>query len=737
MYLSSKKCGSTKRLCLIKSIYRPGQKYPLKTVIKSFMPMAEIPEALGKIMSDKHDKARLADMLAGVDKADMDKVLQKVIERGSVSITDAEDIPKDSSGFNSWPRLFYGHLAAWPIWNKILRLKYKIDYLQDRNEEITAWRLNDLLFYLAASRMLSPSSYLEASSSRSDYFYCPWANISQDNFYRGLDFMYEHREEILAHAVRSRLEATNNAIKVAFFDCTNTWFETPYDDLTWQIIRFRRTVIERERKAGKTQEEAEEYTTTEAFEKELKMELELSEADIIRMRGPSKEGRYMQPLVGVALAIDQTGFPIDCKVFAGNLSELKMIEPMLQSLAEKYSCKDVYFTADRGLNPVDSVDKIKQAGLGFVVAQRVLRQNKKVEAQMLEPDGYRRCTFSGDGIVFSDEPADENCSRVKICDYERSSFVEKGDGSLTAKGHPRRHKVTIKCRIIFTYSPERYKRDMADLNCARAKALHAIEQGTLMGNMYGTGWRSLVKTAREQAEGKADRELYRAVGLKYDVIAEREKIAGYHAVIFDHPDSCSAENRLSDEQILATYHRLVRIEDCFRVMKSQLSIRPMYVRIKERIIAHCYICVLALMMLRHIQEQLEASGHNLSVCRIVRALSEASVLLCGPGTYEGTEYLNIRGRELMHAPQISGKNRAKQPVNGTEDQAQVWEEYQKLRTECADDMSLILKLVGLQPLKAKGTLADAKRRLHLNNVPNDKVIAHVKMKYMEMCSMQL
>ena len=735
MYLSSKQYCGTKCLCLIKSTYRAG-KHPLKTVVKCFMPMDSIPDVLKTILANKEDKARLARMLEAVDKSQMEGLLQEVIARGTVMPEGDDDLEEEVQGFNSWPVLKYGHLAAWPVWNKILGLKYRIDYLQNKTTGVTAWQLNDLLFYLAAAKMLCPESYLEASSSKSDYFYCPWAQISQDNFYRGLDFMYEHREDILAHAVRSRLKASSTSIRVAFFDCTNTWFETPYDDLTWQIIRFRRAVIERESKAGKSDPEIEAYLNSEDFEKELQAGLELSKDDIIRMRGPSKEGRYAQPLVGVALAIDQTGYPIDCKVFAGNMSELKMVEPMLESLAAKYGCKDVYFTADRGLNSVESIDKIKRAGLGFVVAQKVMRQKKEVAEQMLDLNGYRSFRFEGDDISVLDEEVTKDCSRFKICDYERCSYVENTDGAVTAKGRPRRHKVTIKCRIIFTFSSERQDRDLAELNYEISKANQAVADGKLMGNKYSNGWRSLVETAKEHAEKKEDKEMYRAVGIKQDVIAERRKAAGYHAVIFDHPENCSKDNMLNDNEILSAYHRLVRIEDCFRVMKSNLSIRPMYVRSKQRIVAHCYLCVLSLMMLRYLQDMLEASGSKLSIRQITRALGDASVLLYGPGTYEDTRYMNILGHELMHAPLYTGKRRAQQPLNEIENQDKIWETYEKERKSRADNLSLIMQAVGLKPLKAGGTLADAKRSLNLNSISNDKVVARVKMKYMEACNRQ-
>lgn len=74
-----------------------------------------------------------------------------------------------------------------------------------------------------------------------------------------------------------------------------------------------------------------------------------------------------------------------------------------------------------------------------------------------------------------------------------------------------------------------------------------------------------------------------------------------------HPKDKDAA-ALTGEEVLTTYHRLAGIEDCFRVMKSSFSIRPVHVRLKEHIVAHCYLCVLSLMLMRLVQEKLEAKN---------------------------------------------------------------------------------------------------------------------------------
>lgn len=84
--------------------------------------------------------------------------------------------------FQSALPLNYGHLALKPLWEKDLGLKYKIEYLQKSSTEIKTWRLNDLLFYLCALKLIDPKSYFSASNSKSNFLYCPWNNVVQDNF---------------------------------------------------------------------------------------------------------------------------------------------------------------------------------------------------------------------------------------------------------------------------------------------------------------------------------------------------------------------------------------------------------------------------------------------------------------------------------------------------------------------------------------------------------------------------
>ena len=507
---------------------------------------------------------------------------------------------------------------------------------------------------------------------------------------------------------------------MAFFDCTNCYFETPYDDRTWQIIRYTRQRIREKQKEGLTDEEIDIWLESGEFDAELKDQLQADEALILRMRGKSREGRYSQPIVTVALAIDQTGFPIDAGVFAGNISELRTLSVMLDSLQDKYQIKDICFVADKGLNSTENLKEIGERGLGFVVSQPVLNKSEEFTSRMLDPEGYRNFDFDGVNFTVREGDTDSERARFKVSDFEQSSYVPTGDGSLTPKGNPRKHKITVNGKITFIFSPQRRDRDLQDLKSQRARAQLAVENGELMGNPYSTGWRALIKTKKEAARNKNDKEQYRATGIKEDVYNRREKLAGYSAIVFRHPGGTDEKERLDDVQILGTYHKLVAIEDCFRIMKTTFSIRPVNVRLKAHVEGHCYICVLALMLMKSLQQRLAADGGKvLSPAAISMALDSA-MLVTDPSC---EMFLNINPSLKFGLLSDLDKHKAPRPLNERDDEERLRDSYRERMNGGSDDFDRLLAAAGCTPLPAVCTKADLRKNLKLAGYSGETLIS--------------
>lgn len=719
MYFVKRTIGKNTYVYLVEAVYNRETKIVTNRTVKSYGRYDKLPPDFKKTLDDKQARRELANKLSQ-QKRDLEiaEATRKLQERPPTNN------PEQNLKFKNFNRTFalhYGHLALKKTWEDDLDLKYKINYIQDNKTDVKGWSINDLLFYLCSLKLIDPKSYLGAYQSKSNFIYCPWNNIVQDNFYRVLDVVYNYREDLIEHAVESYLGKKNREVKVAFFDCTNTWFETPYDDLTWQIIRFTRSKSKELRDNGYCNEDIDAYLDSKDFAQELSEELEICKEDILRMRGKSKEGRFAQPIVTVALAIDQTGFPIDCKVYAGNLSEIHTVEPMIESLKKKYSVKDIYFVADRGLNAGERLESIQQKNFGFVVAQKVSRQTKENQAQMLDLQGYCNYRMDNDGSFHScpEEPVLADSYRFKVCDHEKTFTKEEPDPST---GEVKRKKVSMKCKIVYTFSPQRQARDLAELDEQIAKASKAVKEGYLAGNPFGTGWRALLKTKKEEATNKADKEQYRACGLKEEVIEERKKIAGYAALVFSHPEGKNVEV-LSDEQVLSTYHRLVSIEDCFRTMKSTFSIRPVHLRLKQRITAHCYLCVLSLMLMKIVQERLTSMGLSMSCAQISSALAQALVIPIPASDGKISTFVNVGLSPQFFTPSTTGKGRAIQDVNDTEDSGQVWKRYSKNLESTPFCTDQILHAMGLKELGLYNSMGELKKKLAITSVPVSSMLA--------------
>ena len=724
MYFLKKQTGKYSYVFLVESVYLKDGKKSTTRTIKNYGRYDKLPPDFRKKLDDAKAQRELAKAIERDIRAQELEHLAELMAKRAVK-------PEFQSheNFNRAFALNYGHLALKPIWDNELNLQYKVEYLQKKKTKVKGWKINDLLFYLCSLKIIDPKSYLSAYQAKSNFVYCPWSNVVQDNFYWALDFVYNHREALIEHAVKSHLDKNKREVKVAFFDCTNTWFETPYDDLTWQIIRFTRSKSKELQDHGFCSEEIDAYLNSDDFAKELSEELEVRKNDILRMRGKSKEGRFAQPIVTVALAIDQTGFPIDCKVYAGNLSEIHTVEPMLESLRKKYSVKDVYFVADRGLNSGERLESIQQKNFGFVVAQKVSRQTKANQDQMLDLQGYCNYRMDHDGSFHScpQEPVLADSYRFKVCDHEKTFTKEETDPST---GEVKRKKVSMKCKIVYTFSPQRQARDLAELDEQIAKASKAVKEGYLAGNAFGTGWRALLKTKKEEATNKADKEQYRTCGLKEDVIEERKKIAGYAALVFSHPEGKNIEV-LSDEQVLSTYHRLLSIEDCFRTMKSSFSIRPVHLRQRERVIAHCYLCVLSLMMMKILQERLEVSGHPMSCQQISSALAQAFVVPLPSPDGQIRTFLNLGLTPQFYAALTTGKAMTIQDVDQVEDSDLVWKNYSKNLESTPFCIDQIFEAMGLKKLTMFSTMPELKKNLAIGSVPASSMLAPEYIKYFE------
>ena len=648
------------------------------------------------------------------------KLAQKIVHEKSLREL-VESVTVDSenkTNFNKVPLLHYGHLILKPIWDK-LGLNYKLRYLQDKHTKVEAYSLSKLLFYFVAHKILSPGAYLRAWKDQSTWLCNPIEGVCLDNVYEALDYFDAFSEEIMTHAVKSSYYTNNKGAdtlsadgpKMVFFDCTNCYFETDSDDREQFIRRFTQKMREGLAAEGKSSAVIESVLASKQYTEALQLAVEENEDEFLRMRGPSKEGRFSLPIVSVSLVIDERGVPIDFTVFPGNKSEYHQVLPAIERLKEKYHVKDCYFVADRGLNSTLNFDALLKGGFGFIVAQKVTGQSKKQEKIMLSEKGWNKLTFSPEENL-SYLNADLASFRYKVCDIVKTKHLtaeETGDKPKTVK---------VNCKIIYIYDDKRKKRDLYELEQAIAKAGKAVNEKKLMGNPSGSGWRALVKTKKEEAENEDDKEMYQAVGLKDDVIEKRRKLAGYAAIVYEDPKSLKdSDKKLDTRAVLGSYHSLEKIEECFRVMKNSFEIRPMYVKRNERTRAHVLICVLSLMVLRLMQIELARAGSYMTVDSITSALNNARLLPLR--TESGTILVNCEENDGIYTDDPS-----------QDKESSAVERYLKVREENPDNTDLIMKTMGLSPLGPFNSVDKTKLALKIaqsnNSILGDAIDAITK-----------
>ena len=682
----------------------------IKTTVKSFGKISSIPkEELNAIYAQYQQPVQERKL---AQKIVHEKSLRELVE--SVTV-DSEN----KTNFNKVPLLHYGHLILKPIWDK-LGLNYKLRYLQDKHTKVEAYSLSKLLFYFVAHKILAPGAYLRAWKDQSTWLCNPIEGVCLDNVYEALDYFDAFSEEIMTHAVKSSYYTNNKGAdtlsadgpKMVFFDCTNCYFETDSDDREQFIRRFTQKMREGLAAEGKSSAVIESVLASKQYTEALQLAVEENEDEFLRMRGPSKEGRFSLPIVSVSLVIDERGVPIDFTVFPGNKSEYHQVLPAIERLKEKYHVKDCYFVADRGLNSTLNFDALLKGGFGFIVAQKVTGQSKKQEKIMLSEEGWNKLTFSPEENL-SYLNADLASFRYKVCDIVKTKHLtaeETGDKPKTVK---------VNCKIIYIYDDKRKKRDLYELEQAIAKAGKAVNEKKLMGNPSGSGWRALVKTKKEEAENEDDKEMYQAVGLKDDVIEKRRKLAGYAAIVYEDPKSLKDSDKkgFDTRAVLGSYHSLEKIEECFRVMKNSFEIRPMYVKRNERTRAHVLICVLSLMVLRLMQIELARAGSYMTVDSITSALNNARLLPLR--TESGTILVNCEENDGIYTDDPS-----------QDKESSAVERYLKVREENPDNTDLIMKTMGLSPLGPFNSVDKTKLALKIaqsnNSILGDAIDAITK-----------
>ncbi|MCD6434933.1 MAG: IS1634 family transposase [Clostridiales bacterium] len=323
---------------------------------------------------------------------------------------------------------------------------------------------------------------------------------------------------------------------------------------------------------------------------------EIEKEDELKRKGMSKENKK-SPIVQMGLLIDQNGLPIAYKLFPGNTNDISTLIPFLKEMREKYKLGRIIFTADKGLNSGKNLSYLKQEGDGYIVSQKVRGASKEFKAKVLGEEGYVYNESKSFKIKsFLQERTVDDVNGVKeILKEKVVCFWSKNYNDREKK---KREELEIRIEEYLT-NPSKYK----------SSNKYGIKKYLKSHNVN--------KETGEIQDGKTvlqfDREKY-----ENDV-----QLDGYYAII-------TSEVNLTEEKIIGKYRGLWKIEESFKVIKSDLEGRPVYVRRNDHVEGHFLICFIALLIMRIIEFKLNG---KYSIRKIQETLHNATCREVSKGIY--------------------------------------------------------------------------------------------------------
>ena len=484
-------------------------------------------------------------------------------------------IPSDNVSSKS-SLLNIGYFFLQDIYSK-LNLK---DFIKNitKDKKIT-YNLNDITRFLTFDRILNPRSKLAAVNNL-DFFY-EKPSFSHQNVLRGMDILADHYDSYLQHLFENSNTIVKRDTSICYYDCTNFYFEVEtadepyYDEVTGEYL----------------------YG--------------------LRQYGPSKEHRP-NPIVEMGLFMDKDGIPITMGLYPGNMNEQKTVHELESKMIRTLKNKRIIYCGDAGLGSASIRVFNDLGGRAFIVTQSIKKLSEELQNDIFNDTGYKLLSnnscvtlkhmksfnkFDENNISLYQDKAYKEIivdSNVDLGLFEEKTFKN-------GNTKPVKSKAILKQKIIITYSRKmaEYQKNIRNKQIERAKALLA------------RGVDDIRKGPNDIARfiKCTNRTLYT---LDQDRIDLEEKYDGFYAI---------ATNLLEDDpkDIIEINSQRYKIEDCFRVLKTNFDARPVHHRLDKRIVAHFMICYTALLIYRLLEKQLKDKKYDFTINEILTTLKNMNV----------------------------------------------------------------------------------------------------------------
>ena len=478
-----------------------------------------------------------------------------------------------------------GYFAIKKIYNE-LGLN---DLLKDvtKNTKIE-YDLNQILSFLVFMRIIKPDSKRDAFLNKNLLF--EKCDFSLDDIYRSLSVLCPIQEEIQKCIWNNTKNLYNRDTSISYYDCTNYYFEIEYNDEdTYKL----------DEKGDPIKDKDGNY---------------IIESKGLRKRGPEKNKRP-DPIVQMGLLMDASEIPLAYNLFPGNESEKKSLIPILNRTKGDYDLGRTIVVADRGLNTSENILYISGTSLesekklnGYVYGQSVRGADEEFKKWVLEQNYIT-------DIVMEDDKEIKFIHKSKI--YPKKMRVVRTDKEKTKSGNDKIEYINVDQKQMVYYSQKyanKQKRDRAKM-LEKAKDLIAHPDKYNRSTSYGVAGYinnlTFVKSTGEIADASN-------LTINTSRIEEEEKYDGYYSIV-------TSEEHLSDLEIRKIYRGLAKIEETFKVTKSGLENRPVFVKLKDHIESHFLICFISLVIVRLLEKKLENKYSFNKILQTIRSYTSSAL----------------------------------------------------------------------------------------------------------------
>lgn len=421
-----------------------------------------------------------------------------------------------------------------------------------KNRSKITYDLNGLVKLLVLNRIFDPASKIRAFNQKDDYFFPIVSCEDENNIYRTLTAL-DKKSSSIQSAMNTSLKKSSIGRKtdLTYYDVTNYYFETMYSD-------------------------DDEYLTDEdgnvLTDKQGKP---LVKKKKLRKKGVSKENRK-EPIVQMGLYIDNNGIPVSYGLYPGNTQDKNTFTDMIKKGINKSDLGKVVVVADNGMNTQENKYLLLDKGNGYIVSKSVKQSWKSYKSWIQDESDYNKITNSNGEVTFK----------------YKSRIVEK-TLSYVDKDTNQKYTKKVKEKEIVYWSLNHYKKEVFQ----NSKFIEYLESCKENPDKLKDKQRKsqefikVIKTDPKTGEVVKTKDV---VVLLEDKIQKYKDTMGYYMIV-------TSEIESEEQEIINKYHGLSRIEDSFRIIKSDLEGRPIYVRTNEHINAHFLICFIALTIIRIIQ----------------------------------------------------------------------------------------------------------------------------------------